>query len=46
MFIYLCFFLQIDRASAGAVRRTKTEKDDDKEKEDDFGYTKSEYIEI
>ena len=31
--------MQIDRASAGAVRRSKVEKEKDKEEEDDFGYT-------
>ncbi|KAG5888595.1 hypothetical protein JTB14_004777 [Gonioctena quinquepunctata] len=34
---------QIDRASAGNVKRTKEEITTDKEEEDDFGYTMSEY---
>lgn len=33
---------QIDRASAGAVRRSKADKQADTEEEDEFGYTKSE----
>lgn len=38
----LCF--QIDRASAGNVKRTKNEIAADPEEEDDFGYTMSKYI--
>lgn len=34
---------QIDRASAGAIKRSKEEKDADPEQEDDFGYTTSEW---
>lgn len=34
---------QIDRASAGAVKRSKEEKEADPEEEDDFGYTTSEW---
>lgn len=36
------FFQQIDRASEGALRRSKAEKDADTQEEDEFGYTKSE----
>lgn len=32
--------VEIDRASAGAVRRSKVEKQNDTEEEDEFGYTK------
>ncbi|XP_049881193.1 uncharacterized protein LOC126377499 isoform X3 [Pectinophora gossypiella] len=31
--------VEIDRASAGAVKRSKEEKEADREEEDDFGYT-------
>ncbi|KPJ03532.1 Inactivation-no-after-potential D protein [Papilio xuthus] len=31
--------VEIDRASAGAIKRTKEEKEADPEEEDDFGYT-------
>ena len=34
---------QIDRASAGAMRRSKADKAADTEEEDEFGYTASEY---
>ncbi|KAJ2944957.1 hypothetical protein O0L34_g1853 [Tuta absoluta] len=34
---------EIDRASAGAVKRSKEEKEADPEEEDDFGYTTSEW---
>nr|XP_045586609.1 multiple PDZ domain protein-like [Procambarus clarkii] len=34
--------VEIDRASAGAIRRTKAEKQEDTEEEDEFGYTASE----
>lgn len=34
---------QIDRASAGNVKRSKEEIANDPEKEDDFGYTTSEF---
>lgn len=37
------FCFQIDRASAGNLKRTKAEVNEDPEDEDDFGYTKSEY---
>lgn len=36
--------LQIDRASAANVKRSKDEIAADTEAEDDFGYTMSEYI--
>lgn len=36
------FISQIDRASAGNVRRSKEEVDADPEKENAFGYTMSE----
>lgn len=36
--------LQIMRASAGNVKRTKEEMDADPEQEDEFGYTNSEYL--
>nr|XP_027210953.1 inactivation-no-after-potential D protein-like [Penaeus vannamei] len=32
--------VEIDRASAGAIRRSKAEKSADQEEEDEFGYTK------
>ncbi|CAB3237775.1 unnamed protein product [Arctia plantaginis] len=35
--------VEIDRASAGAVKRSKEEKEADPEEEDDFGYTTSEW---
>lgn len=35
------FSSKIDRASAGALRRSKAEKSADQEEEDEFGYTKS-----
>ncbi|MPC36923.1 Inactivation-no-after-potential D protein [Portunus trituberculatus] len=35
--------VEIDRASAGALRRSKAEKASDTEEEDEFGYTTSEY---
>ncbi|XP_052754392.1 inaD-like protein isoform X3 [Galleria mellonella] len=35
--------VEIDRASAGAVKRSKEEKEADTEEEDDFGYTSSEW---
>lgn len=38
---FLWFALQIDRASAGNVKRTKQEIEEDPEQEDDFGYTTS-----
>lgn len=37
------FIHQIDRASAGAIKRNKEEKETDLEEEDDFGYTTSEW---
>lgn len=37
--------LQIDRASAGAIRRSKVDKANDPEEEDEFGYTAREYPE-
>lgn len=38
------FSLQIDRASAANLKRSKEEIEADKEEEDDFGYTTSEYF--
>ncbi|KPJ08760.1 Inactivation-no-after-potential D protein [Papilio machaon] len=35
--------VEIDRASAGAIKRTREEKEADPEEEDDFGYTTSEW---
>ncbi|RVE52339.1 hypothetical protein evm_002977 [Chilo suppressalis] len=35
--------VEIDRASAGAIKRSKEEKEADPEQEDDFGYTTSEW---
>lgn len=40
--IYFQLLFQIDRASAGNVKRTKDEIAADEEDEDDFGYTNSE----
>lgn len=38
---YNVIYLQIDRASAANVKRSKEEIASDPEKEDDFGYTMS-----
>jgi hypothetical protein len=38
----LAFHFQIDRASAGNVKRSKEEVDADPEKANEFGYTMSE----
>ncbi|CAK1547805.1 unnamed protein product [Leptosia nina] len=35
--------VEIDRASAGAIKRSREEKEADKEEEDDFGYTSSKW---
>lgn len=37
-------FKQIDRASAGNVKRSREEIDADPEKENQYGYTKSEFF--
>lgn len=39
----LISFAQIDRASAGNVKRSKEEMDADPEKENQFGYTQSKH---
>jgi len=44
--VFRLFFLvgQIDRASAGNVKRSKAEESTDTETEDEFGYTMSKFI--
>ncbi len=37
-----CSLVQISRASAGAIKRSKDEIANDPEEEDEFGYTMSE----
>lgn len=43
IFYALLSSVKISRKSAGNVKRSKQEIDDDPEEEDEYGYTKSEF---
>jgi hypothetical protein len=43
-FIPSIYFFQIDRASAGNMKRSKGEETSDTEPEDEFGYTASKFL--